>query len=174
MAEGHVLGAQRAVEQATDVVPAGAEVELRHAMVRRNDRREGVLQGLEALYPRLQGVAAFRERAGVGDVGVLLQVADRDLPHLRREVDEIAVVGNPVVIHVPGKARPQGLHVLQRCTVALVLGDRVFRHVFQVQLARIADRKSTRLNSSHGYISYAVFCLKKKKKQRSTLTYSLY
>src|SRR2546429_3331593 len=27
----------------------------------------------------------------------------------------------------------------------------------------ILDRKSTRLNSSHGYISYAVFCLKKKK-----------
>src|SRR3989449_5759705 len=27
------------------------------------------------------------------------------------------------------------------------------------------DRKSTRLNSSHGYISYAVFCLKKKKTQ---------
>src|SRR5687768_18285070 len=30
------------------------------------------------------------------------------------------------------------------------------------ELAR-RDRKSTRLNSSHGYISYAVFCLKKKK-----------
>src|SRR5687768_11028019 len=29
----------------------------------------------------------------------------------------------------------------------------------------LEDRKSTRLNSSHGYISYAVFCLKKKKKQ---------
>src|SRR2546422_5594279 len=28
---------------------------------------------------------------------------------------------------------------------------------------RRGDRKSTRLNSSHGYISYAVFCLKKKK-----------
>src|SRR2546422_8403615 len=28
------------------------------------------------------------------------------------------------------------------------------------------DRKSTRLNSSHGYISYAVFCLKKKKTKR--------
>src|SRR2546422_3128024 len=27
----------------------------------------------------------------------------------------------------------------------------------------VEDRKSTRLNSSHGYISYAVFCLKKKK-----------
>src|SRR3989449_1547430 len=34
---------------------------------------------------------------------------------------------------------------------------------------RGGDRKSTRLNSSHGYISYAVFCLKKKKKTRATL-----
>src|SRR2546422_7326252 len=33
------------------------------------------------------------------------------------------------------------------------------------------DRKSTRLNSSHGYISYAVFCLKKKKQHNDkTLT----
>src|SRR2546422_1252489 len=32
------------------------------------------------------------------------------------------------------------------------------------------DRKSTRLNSSHGYISYAVFCLKKKKQQRRIVT----
>src|SRR2546429_6065828 len=32
--------------------------------------------------------------------------------------------------------------------------------------ARGRDRKSTRLNSSHGYISYAVFCLKKKKKNK--------
>src|SRR5438128_5391544 len=33
----------------------------------------------------------------------------------------------------------------------------------------IADRKSTRLNSSHGSISYAVFCLKKKKKKKAIL-----
>src|SRR3989449_4414145 len=32
------------------------------------------------------------------------------------------------------------------------------------------DRKSTRLNSSHGYISYAVFCLKKKKNQGRHVT----
>src|SRR2546422_3353740 len=31
------------------------------------------------------------------------------------------------------------------------------------------DRKSTRLNSSHGYISYAVFCLKKKKKNENEI-----
>src|SRR5687768_18084997 len=35
----------------------------------------------------------------------------------------------------------------------------------QVCDIRLQDRKSTRLNSSHGYISYAVFCLKKKKKK---------
>src|SRR5256884_6059828 len=34
----------------------------------------------------------------------------------------------------------------------------------------VIDRKSTRLNSSHGYISYAVFCLKKKKNKSSTST----
>src|SRR2546427_5260324 len=33
----------------------------------------------------------------------------------------------------------------------------------------IKDRKSTRLNSSHSQISYAVFCLKKKKKQNNTI-----
>src|SRR3954449_6189012 len=33
-----------------------------------------------------------------------------------------------------------------------------------------SDRKSTRLNSSHTLISYAVFCLKKKKKQNTTQT----
>src|SRR2546422_3665172 len=32
------------------------------------------------------------------------------------------------------------------------------------------DRKSTRLNSSHGYISYAVFCLKKKKQPHEPRT----
>src|SRR2546430_4799513 len=37
----------------------------------------------------------------------------------------------------------------------------VFYYVFDVMVLR--DRKSTRLNSSHSQISYAVFCLKKKK-----------
>src|SRR2546422_4099548 len=38
---------------------------------------------------------------------------------------------------------------------------------------RRGDRKSTRLNSSHGYISYAVFCLKKKKKTKITKSETL-
>src|SRR2546428_9976770 len=36
------------------------------------------------------------------------------------------------------------------------------------------DRKSTRLNSSHDQISYAVFCLKKKKNQRRLIQFSKY
>src|SRR2546422_6119649 len=36
-------------------------------------------------------------------------------------------------------------------------------------VGRKTDRKSTRLNSSHGYISYAVFCLKKKKQTKKQL-----
>src|SRR3712207_8873843 len=39
---------------------------------------------------------------------------------------------------------------------------RALRHADQLDLPRLRDRKSTRLNSSHANISYAVFCLKKK------------
>src|SRR3712207_8295410 len=41
---------------------------------------------------------------------------------------------------------------------------RVLRAVAENHHAAVLDRKSTRLNSSHANISYAVFCLKKKKK----------
>src|SRR3712207_7142545 len=40
----------------------------------------------------------------------------------------------------------------------------------QLRLGQLEDRKSTRLNSSHAHISYAVFCLKKKKLIISLLT----
>src|SRR5947209_13415705 len=41
------------------------------------------------------------------------------------------------------------------------------RHVLRLH-GPILDRKSTRLNSSHANISYAVFCLKKKKRRNAT------
>src|SRR5260221_7064813 len=44
--------------------------------------------------------------------------------------------------------------------------SRVWRAVTRLSLATTTDRKSTRLNSSHTVISYAVFCLKKKKKKK--------
>src|SRR2546422_6353931 len=43
--------------------------------------------------------------------------------------------------------------------------ERVCSTQIDGEVGRKQDRKSTRLNSSHGYISYAVFCLKKKKRE---------
>src|SRR5687768_18057076 len=54
-----------------------------------------------------------------------------------------------------GDERPEG--------EAAAEGDADQSHAFGAAL----DRKSTRLNSSHGYISYAVFCLKKKKNKKN-------
>src|SRR2546422_7398390 len=48
-------------------------------------------------------------------------------------------------------------------------GESCLRHsqqtIYGLTFPSSPDRKSTRLNSSHGYISYAVFCLKKKKEK---------
>src|SRR2546429_4425822 len=67
----------------------------------------------------------------------------------------------------PHFRKARGLEDLERLERARAVV--AVRHdlVVTVQLSqpiRQLDRKSTRLNSSHGYISYAVFCLKKKKK----------
>src|SRR2546429_1552751 len=47
------------------------------------------------------------------------------------------------------------------------LARRLLRPGRETHRPEHGDRKSTRLNSSHGYISYAVFCLKKKKKKKN-------
>src|SRR5438552_7743580 len=57
--------------------------------------------------------------------------------------------------------------VLDRFTLRPAAED--FRLVFEIT-APPSDRKSTRLNSSHQIISYAVFCLKKKKLKHQTAT----
>src|SRR2546430_8389456 len=53
---------------------------------------------------------------------------------------------------------------------ALIRDNKTFRIQSDIQTGAKygIDRKSTRLNSSHSQISYAVFCLKKKKKQEVT------
>src|SRR2546422_3839572 len=56
-------------------------------------------------------------------------------------------------------------HVLVVVAVATALA--LWLLAVSPPVAAFTDRKSTRLNSSHGYISYAVFCLKKKKKSTS-------
>src|SRR6266567_6791360 len=60
---------------------------------------------------------------------------------------------------VPGHAEP-----VQQAAVGRAAAE-------EDVLAGVEDRKSTRLNSSHSQISYAVFCLKKKKKKKVYFTY---
>src|SRR5688572_31632485 len=71
---------------------------------------------------------------------------------------------------------------VRRCGVGplLLIGKRAAEADVRVTLFWIefdgADRKSTRLNSSHSQISYAVFCLKKKKKKKKKkfrITYTM-
>src|SRR2546429_1188318 len=52
--------------------------------------------------------------------------------------------------------------VVDRTRIRADSGQRLAESL-ETALRLSGDRKSTRLNSSHGYISYAVFCLKKKK-----------
>src|SRR2546422_2577848 len=85
----------------------------------------------------------------------------------------------PRMAELRSRVRPK-LEVLGKSlapSVSRSLGGEVFAHVAKHARRTVnppddtwvafspdaRDRKSTRLNSSHGYISYAVFCLKKKK-----------
>src|SRR3712207_6971497 len=54
-------------------------------------------------------------------------------------------------------------HVLDTTLIPAVVRVRACRNGLFAGQAAFGDRKSTRLNSSHANISYAVFCLKKKK-----------
>src|SRR5256885_12990048 len=52
--------------------------------------------------------------------------------------------------------------------------ESLFMGVIMLERSSIVDRKSTRLNSSHLVISYAVFCLKKKKEYHRVCSYNSY
>src|SRR2546422_8286595 len=59
----------------------------------------------------------------------------------------------------------RGIERFQRSTLRQRWAGLSLFHPLGNGTRQSSDRKSTRLNSSHGYISYAVFCLKKKKKK---------
>src|SRR6266853_2035407 len=103
-----------------------------------------------------------------------LVVADTEL-----EAGAIGFWGNMVqaVTHIA-----PGLNVLLGLTfivsfagvtapIAYLLGGIICLGVAVVLTQLAKDRKSTRLNSSHSQISYAVFCLKKKKKTNETRSF---
>src|SRR3712207_7725038 len=60
--------------------------------------------------------------------------------------------------------RPSTQHPSEGHAMLLLLGSFLVLMILGLPVALAIDRKSTRLNSSHANISYAVFCLKKKTK----------
>src|SRR2546426_9702003 len=95
----------------------------------------------------------------------LRQLGLRQLTHTRLQ----AWVPARVRIELPARLARAACEVLLNARELLALlvaeGDRL-QHRFFGDFLGARDRKSTRLNSSHLVISYAVFCLKKKKKDR--------
>src|SRR5947207_11206374 len=101
-----------------------------------------------------------------------IEAAGMRAPDLRRRGDLQRLVRKArAVWRRPRQVRPT-LHVYSppvlpfpRSRIARAANRSIYRVALQYQLQRLglSDRKSTRLNSSHTVISYAVFCLKKKK-----------
>src|SRR2546422_5202911 len=103
-----------------------------------------------------------QSRFEIADIGVLPDVH----PHIPtvnpgEPADRAGIKPGDVVLAVDG----QPITFRSQLIDAIVKKP---RQPITVTVLRNGDRKSTRLNSSHGYISYAVFCLKKKKKTQTT------
>src|SRR3989449_7918266 len=94
------------------------------------------------------------------DVGFRVVVVDRRPGYLTRE----RFPGAAALVESAGDELDAVLPLDAECYAV------VMNHNFADDQAYVRDRKSTRLNSSHGYISYAVFCLKKKKKKKERVS----
>src|SRR2546422_7279985 len=118
--------------------------------------------------------------------GVSHQTVSRvlhDSPHVRRGTRERVLAAirqldyrpNPVAqALVTGRSRLLGVVSFDTtlygpASTLLGIEEAAHDRGYAVSIASLRDRKSTRLNSSHGYISYAVFCLKKKKNSDGNL-----
>src|SRR5690625_6390619 len=107
-----------------------------------------VLEGMNNLDPMIK---PLKENYQIAGEAFTVQLAVGDNLYLLKALKE-AKPGDILVVDVKGD------------TYRAIAGDFVVGMMQTLEL----DRKSTRLNSSHVAISYAVFCLKKKKKHEKT------
>src|SRR5688572_31849193 len=88
---------------------------------------------------------------------------------------QAAIHDRHIELHLGERSLEVCRHVIRSFVAVLVgvraLGRELIEKLLEVTATkdRMTDRKSTRLNSSHSQISYAVFCLKKKKKTNQIL-----
>src|SRR2546429_3787978 len=102
----------------------------------------------------------------------LFQGRNRD-SHVREEDMEIGFVGIALIVGLGLIWFWNSIYIIKEWERGVVLrlgrllpqakGAGINLVLWPIETLYRIDRKSTRLNSSHGYISYAVFCLKKKK-----------
>src|SRR5690606_40124377 len=86
----------------------------------------------------------------------------------------IGTMNNRTVLHVASVTNPDRIHIATDHRIKPETTTRSRNHIahqsrvfgYETIVSQFRDRKSTRLNSSHVKISYAVFCLKKKKNMR--------
>src|SRR5256886_8274652 len=107
-------------------------------------------------------LAGYEAEVDLQEVGRVIEVGDGIA---RIYGLEKAMSGE--LLQFPGDVVGMVLNLEQDQVGAVLLGDdKLIKEGDIVKRTnRITDRKSTRLNSSHSQISYAVFCLKKKKKR---------
>src|SRR2546422_7165915 len=106
--------------------------------------------------PLLERVKNVDRLGELGDVedAVLCTRVDADLLDARPDArHRFPIVRLQAALHSPGAG-------IRRSAWRRLESGPLYKNL---DVASTPDRKSTRLNSSHGYISYAVFCLKKKK-----------
>src|SRR5207249_6266818 len=111
----------------------------------------------------LDGFTLHYVSAGRGPAVVLLHGLGGFAESWRRTVEALAPRYTVIAVDLPGfgrSAKPRARYSLG--FFANALGG--FHDGLGLGSVSLVDRKSTRLNSSHVSISYAVFCLKKKKK----------
>src|SRR5256884_4252585 len=129
---------------------------------------DGIVDALGVGLEHVQDEAAGRPEmlADLLEAGHLVAHLEQVLKRTERNKDELELFAQVKLGHV-------ALHEMDAFALFFVergaLARGVLEHAFgKVETGdalahlRERDRKSTRLNSSHGYISYAVFCLKKK------------
>src|SRR2546422_2636161 len=128
---------------------------------------------IEIRVPRVEGGRARRVLpfAVDQDRGVFLRAFLRGGADLRQEVADAFRGSDHLVLHDVIREALVSEDPREFVARRHELGQRPeVRRMTAVQVLPLeppSDRKSTRLNSSHGYISYAVFCLKKKKKHKA-------
>src|SRR6266480_3483647 len=120
--------------------------------LRREIHSVGVTGGQVSLLVQIK----YHPGIGIRELAALERIS---VPGMSKFISRLEELGLVQRAPVEGDQRLIGLSL----TTA---GQKVLRSVKSKRTAWLADRKSTRLNSSHMSISYAVFCLKKKKYRR--------